>query len=76
MTGVQFASVLKNIYAMGAGIAHGLEYGDNFLSVFITNCFREMQEFLEKYEQFQAGSRQRSRRCTITTPAHTLATCW
>lgn len=53
--GVQFASVLKNIYALGAGIAHGLEYGDNFLSVFITNCFREMQEFLEKYEQFQAG---------------------
>ncbi|MGX5818364.1 NAD(P)H-dependent glycerol-3-phosphate dehydrogenase [Chitinophaga lutea] len=56
VTGVQFASVLKNIYAMGAGIAHGLEYGDNFLSVFITNCFREMQEFLEKYEQFQAGA--------------------
>lgn len=54
--GVQFASVLKNIYAMGAGMAHGLEYGDNFLSVFITNCFREMQEFLEKYEQNQAGS--------------------
>lgn len=54
--GVQFASVLKNIYAMGAGIAHGLEYGDNFLSVFITNCFREMQEFLEKYEQYQAGA--------------------
>ncbi|WP_253906487.1 NAD(P)H-dependent glycerol-3-phosphate dehydrogenase [Chitinophaga sp. SYP-B3965] len=53
--GVQFASVLKNIYAMGAGVAHGLEYGDNFLSVFITNCFREMQEFLEKYEQYQAG---------------------
>ncbi len=56
VTGVQFASVLKNIYAMGAGIAHGLEYGDNFLSVFITNCFREMQEFLEKYEQYQAGA--------------------
>lgn len=54
--GVQFASVLKNIYAMGAGIAHGLEYGDNFQSVFITNCFREMQEFLEKYEQIQTGS--------------------
>ncbi|RAJ03895.1 glycerol-3-phosphate dehydrogenase (NAD(P)+) [Chitinophaga skermanii] len=51
--GVQFAAVLKNIYALGAGIAHGLEYGDNFLSVYITNCFREMQEFLEKYEQHQ-----------------------
>jgi len=52
--GVQLAAVLKNIYAMGAGIAHGQEYGDNFLSVFITNCFREMQSFLEKYEEQKA----------------------
>ena len=29
---------LKNIYALGAGIAHGLEYGDNFLSVYIANA--------------------------------------
>jgi glycerol-3-phosphate dehydrogenase (NAD(P)+) len=48
--GVQLAAVLKNIYALGAGIAHGLEYGDNFLSVYIANCFREMQAFLEQYE--------------------------
>jgi glycerol-3-phosphate dehydrogenase len=40
--GVQFAAILKNIYALGAGIAHGLEYGDNFLSVFIANCADEM----------------------------------
>ena len=46
--GVQFAAVLKNIYAMGAGIAHGLEYGDNFLSVFIANCADEMAGFLQK----------------------------
>lgn len=52
--GVQLAAVLKNIYALGAGIAHGLEYGDNFLSVYITNCFREMQTFLETYEMRQA----------------------
>lgn len=45
--GVQYAAVLKNIYALGAGIAHGLDYGDNFLSVYITNCFSEMQQFLE-----------------------------
>lgn len=45
--GVQFASVLKNIYALGAGIAHSLDYGDNFLSVYITNCYREMHHFLQ-----------------------------
>ena len=46
--GVQYAAVLKNIYALGAGIAHGLEYGDNFLSVLIANCANEMAEFLLK----------------------------
>jgi glycerol-3-phosphate dehydrogenase (NAD(P)+) len=45
--GVQYASVLKNIYALGAGIAHGLDYGDNFLSVYITNCFSELQQFMD-----------------------------
>ena len=46
--GVQYAAVLKNIYALGAGMAHGLEYGDNFLSVFIANCADEMAGFLLK----------------------------
>jgi glycerol-3-phosphate dehydrogenase (NAD(P)+) len=44
--GVQYAGVAKNIYALGAGIAHGLEYGDNFLSVFIANAANEMQALL------------------------------
>lgn len=46
--GVQYAAVLKNIYALGAGIAHGLEYGDNFLSVYIANSADEMACFLRK----------------------------
>jgi glycerol-3-phosphate dehydrogenase (NAD(P)+) len=46
--GVQFAAVLKNIYALGAGIAHGLEYGDNFLSVLIANSADEMASFLRR----------------------------
>jgi glycerol-3-phosphate dehydrogenase (NAD(P)+) len=46
--GVQYAAVLKNIYAIGAGIAHGLEYGDNFLSVLIANSADEMAGFLRK----------------------------
>ncbi|MEO8769266.1 MAG: NAD(P)H-dependent glycerol-3-phosphate dehydrogenase [Ferruginibacter sp.] len=46
--GVQYAAVLKNIYAVGAGIAHGLDYGDNFLSVLIANSADEMAGFLRK----------------------------
>lgn len=46
--GVQYAAVLKNIYALGAGIAHGLEYGDNFLSVYIANGANEMVSFLRQ----------------------------
>ncbi|MEO7960569.1 MAG: NAD(P)H-dependent glycerol-3-phosphate dehydrogenase [Ginsengibacter sp.] len=46
--GVQFAAVLKNIYAIGAGIAHGLEFGDNFLSVLIANSADEMAGFLRR----------------------------
>lgn len=46
--GVQYAAVLKNIYALGAGLAHGLEYGDNFLSVLIANSADEMAGFLRK----------------------------
>jgi len=46
--GVQFAAVLKNIYAVGAGLAHGLDYGDNFLSVLIANSANEMAGFLNK----------------------------
>jgi glycerol-3-phosphate dehydrogenase (NAD(P)+) len=46
--GVEYAAILKNIYALGVGIAAGLGYGDNFLSVLISNGAREMRRFLEK----------------------------
>ena len=56
--GVQYAAVLKNIYAIGAGIAHGLEYGDNFLSVLIANSADEMAGFLRRagIENVEVGS--------------------
>lgn len=45
--GNEYSAILKNIYAIGAGIASGLGYGDNFTAVFITNAIREMETFLE-----------------------------
>lgn len=46
--GVEYATVLKNIYALSVGIAAGLGYGDNFLAVLISNCAMEMSRFLNE----------------------------
>ncbi len=51
--GTEYAAMLKNIYAVAAGIYHGLGYGDNFQSVLMSNAIREMKRYVKKVHKMK-----------------------
>jgi len=51
--GTEYAAVMKNIYAIAAGIANGMAYGDNFIAVLLANAAGEMSRFVNAISPLQ-----------------------
>ncbi|MBP8792624.1 MAG: NAD(P)H-dependent glycerol-3-phosphate dehydrogenase [Lutibacter sp.] len=51
--GTEYAAMLKNIFAIAAGMAHGLGYGDNFQAVLMSNSIREMKRYIKKVHKMK-----------------------
>ena len=69
--GIEYAGVLKNVYAIGAGILHGLKNGDNFLATYVSNAIREM----ERFEDIACPHSQRNI-CNSADLGDLLVTCY
>lgn len=50
--GVEYSAILKNVIGIASGIVKGLNYGDNFLAVMISNAMREIKNFLAAVDGF------------------------
>ena len=54
--GIEYAGILKNIYALAGGLAVGLGYGDNFRAVLTAASAREMSRFINQSYPFERNT--------------------
>lgn len=51
--GIEYAGILKNVYALASGLAAGLGYGDNFRAVLTAACAKELTRFINESYPFE-----------------------
>lgn len=56
--GIEYAGILKNIYALAGGLAAGLGYGDNFRAVLTAAGAQEMTRFINESYPFERETMQ------------------
>ena len=56
--GIEYAGILKNIYALAGGLAAGLGYGDNFRAVLTAAGAQEMTRFINESYPFERNTMQ------------------
>lgn len=66
----EYAAIVKNIYALSVGLATGLGYGDNFISVLIANCAAEMNLLIKNI------SPNNDKLCSSAFLGDLLVTCY
>lgn len=54
--GIEYAGILKNIYALAAGLCCGLGYGDNFRAVLTSACAAEMTRYIQESYPFDRST--------------------
>lgn len=80
--GTEYAAILKNIYAIAAGLASGLGYGDNFLAVLVSDCSAEMRKVLSAVNNKTASCRisgpedESAGELTVNALGDLLVTCY
>ena len=68
--GIEYAGLLKNIYALAAGLAAGLGYGDNFRAVLTSACAKELKRFINESYPFERDTTNYAYLCDLLVTSY------